>query len=127
VGGEGSQWLLATAQWQERATSSSQQHSFGVIYAGSDLATYAASLNIHAPLAADPGGPFLSPGMAWMLTPTALPGSEQSDLEFLPFVLADPIFAPVSAPPVQAGWMEQLEMWAVLLLAIGLLLAIWFI
>lgn len=123
VGGEGELWLLAAMQWRTRAGHALSTDGFNLVYAGKSLATYAASLTLNAPPASR--GPMLSPGMAWMLTPTAVPGSERSDLEDLPFVLAEPLFVPVIAPPVAPDWLDRLETWGVLLLAVGLLLAAW--
>jgi hypothetical protein len=125
VGGEGEEWLLAVLQWQARGGQPLEPDGFAVAYAGSDLATHAATLNIHTAPGPDPGGPILPPGMAWMLTPTALPGSEQSDPEALPFLLADTLFTPVAAPPVTPHWLDQLETWVVLLVVASLLLAAW--
>jgi hypothetical protein len=127
VGGEGEEWLLTVLQWQVRRGQPLQPASFAITYGGSDLATHAAILNVHTAPGPDPGGPFLPHGMAWMLSPTALPGSEHSDLEALPFLLADPLFAPVAVPPVTAHWLDQLETWVVLLFVASLLLAAWFL
>lgn len=119
AGGEGELWLFTGLLWQ------STTHVAGpapAIYGGNDLATYAAVLNISA-LPAPVGDPALPAGMAWMLTPTAVPGSERSDLTYLPFVLRSPLFTPVTLTSQPATWLDQMELWAALLLATALLLA----
>ncbi|MEZ4836377.1 MAG: hypothetical protein R2873_31020 [Caldilineaceae bacterium] len=95
AGGDGDVWLsaLLLRPLAEDDTPS----SFDVIYAGGDAATHAASLTIATSSATMLGPKPLPPGMAWMLTPTALPGSERGDLEYLPFVEEGAPFAPVSA------------------------------
>ncbi len=123
VGGEGSRWLLALLQWQPRQ---GLPPGLAVWYGGNDLATYAASLN----LAETPDrlgiflGGGLSPGMAWMLTPLAAPGSEEEALEQLPFALAESLFRPgPPPPPSQADWSARLEAVLAVLLALALILA----
>ncbi len=126
VGGEGSRWLLALLQWQP---TQGLPPGLSVWYGGNDLATYAASLNL-AEAPARPAtllGRQLTPGMAWMLTPLAAPGSEEEALEQLPFALAEPLFRPEPQreprPPAEADWSAQLEAGLAVLLALALLLA----
>jgi hypothetical protein len=122
AGGEGELWLFTNLLWQSSGHGVRSKHGIAAIYGGSDFATYAATLNISAlPMAAS--HPVLPPGMAWMLTPTAMPGSERSDLVYLPFVLRSPLFAPITVPPPPATWLDRLELWAALLLAAALVLA----
>lgn len=125
VGGEGDLWLLSAMQWHRRPPALSRAGQLNLVFAGSDVATYAAIANISAPSGAPPGGPLLPPGMAWALTPTALPGSERSDLSYLPFVLADDLFVPSVVPPVPSTWLDRVEVWATIVLVLGLLLAAW--
>ena len=102
--------------------------SFQVIYGGSDVATHAASLTIAASPVTAPGPIPLPPGMAWALTPTALPGSERSDLETLPFAQDGAPFAPVSLPAATSPhWIDQVQAWAVLALALALLVTAIFV
>ncbi len=122
VGGEGSRWLLALLQWQPRQ---GLPPGLAVWYGGNDLATYAASLNLAEAFPRPPLlGPLLAPGMAWMLTPLAAPGSEEEALEQLPFALAGPLFRPGSPlPPGEADWSARLEAGLAVLLALALILA----
>lgn len=130
VTGDGDLWL--SVLMLRPPTSEDAPSSFDVLYAGSDVATYAASLDIAttrhiAPISRSGATP-LPPGKAWMLTPTAFPGSERADLEFLPFVQHGAPFAPVSAPqPTSPRWIDQVEAWAVLVLALALLVAAIFV
>lgn len=130
VAGDGDLWLSALLL--RPPTHEDAPSSFDVIYAGGDVATHAASLTIttavHTAPFTGPGAMPLPPGMAWMLTPTALPGSERADLEFLPLAQNGAPFAPVSAPQATSPhWIDQVEAWAVLLLALALLLAAIFV
>ena len=91
-----------------------------VLYAGGDSATHAATLNIAV---GRTNAAVLPPGLAWSMTPTATPGSERSELELLPFVLADEDFVPQIPSSTAVDWLGQLERWTGLLLALGLLIA----
>lgn len=116
AGGEGDLWLLGAVQWP-------QGKGGGALYGGNDGATFAASLNLAASGQGGVMGGALPLGMGWMLTPTAAPGSERSEAEYLPFALAPDEFSPLPAPAAPADWIERVEGWAVALLALGLLLA----
>lgn len=130
VAGDGDLWL--SALMLRPPIHEDIPSSFDVTYAGGDVATHAASLNIAtaqhtAPITRSGTAP-LPPGMAWMLTPTAFPGSERADLEFLPLVQNGAPFAPVSAPQAALPhWIDQVEAWAVLILALALLVAAIFV
>jgi hypothetical protein len=123
VGGEGELWLMASLIWQSRRDPLILTGAHNVFYAGSDLATRAAMLTVNARPDADVGRASLPAGMAWMLTPTALPGSGHMDLEHLPFLLDESLFTPVVAPPSPFSWFEQIEIGSVILLAVALGLA----
>ena len=114
AGGEGDLWLLGGIQW-------SPNRSGGVVYGGNDSATFAASLTLAESTDSVLAGPNLPLGMAWLLTPTAAPGSGRSEGEYLPFALAQDEFSPLPAPPRASDWVTWLEGWAIALLAVGLL------
>lgn len=116
AGGEGDLWLLGAVQWP-------QGKRGGALYGGNDSATFAASLNLAESGEGRLAGAALPLGMGWMLSPTAAPGSERSEAEYLPFALAPDEFSPLPAPPAPTDWIERVEGWAVALLAVGLLLA----
>lgn len=116
AGGEGSLWLLGAIQWQK-------DRKGGALYGGNDSATFAATLNLAESVRTDVTGAALPGGMAWMLTPTATPGSEGSEGEYLPFALAAEEFSPLPMPEAAADWLERLEGLGVALLALGLLVA----
>lgn len=118
AGGEGELWLLGTLLWQ-RPAGGTDAPPDQVLYAGGDAATHAAALNTAVrPVDAA----VLPPGMAWMLSPTATPGAERSDVELLPLALAEEDFVPQAIGPDAADWLAQLERWLGLLLALGLLI-----
>lgn len=121
AGGDGSLWLLALMVWQ-RAGEEQRPPGASLVYGGNDWATYAASLNLLLPPAQTAGG--RTAGMRWMLTPTMLPGAESSALETLPFMLTGSDFAPQTPPlaPSATFWAD-LEGWAIIGLALALLLA----
>lgn len=121
VGGDGDLWWATTLQWSRSRTSAKSPLLW---YAGADWATYAASLSIARPPDAAESH-MLPAGMAWMLTPTSMPGSEPIDLTFLPCLLADDLFVPAPVPVTRSTWVDQGEMWATLLLVVALLLAAW--
>lgn len=116
AGGEGDLWLLGAAQWP-------QGKRGGALYGGNDSATFAASLNLAEAGQSGLAGAGLPLGMGWMLSPTAAPGSERSEAEYLPFALAADEFAPLPPPAAPTDWIAGVEGWAVALLAVGLLLA----
>lgn len=122
AGGEGDLWLMGAIHWPtgRRGTHPSRG---GVLYAGNDSATFAASLTLAEASSAERSGPSLPLGMAWLLTPTAAPGTERSEGEYLPFALAPDEFSPLPVPPTSSDWLARLEGWAIVLLAIGLLVA----
>ena len=120
AGGEGDLWLLGATQWLQGQRGTHERRG-GVLYAGNDSATFAASLTLAEPPGSTLSGPGLPLGMAWLLTPTAAPGAERSEGEYLPFALAPDEFAPLPAPPTATDWVARLEGWAIALLAIGLL------
>jgi len=119
AGGEGELWLLAMLLWQRRPLASHTDAAL-VLYAGGDSATHAAALNIAV---GRTNAAVLPPGLAWSMTPTATPGSERAELELLPFALADEDFVPQIPSSTAVDWLEQLERWTGLLLALGLLIA----
>lgn len=121
VGGDGDLWWLAALQWSQKRTAAQTTLLW---YAGADLATYAASANI-ARLSSSVDLSMRPPGMAWMTTPTALPGSQSANLAFLPCFLADDLFVPAPVPTAQPSWPDSIEFWLTLLLVIALLLATW--
>jgi hypothetical protein len=123
VGGEGELWLMANLIWQSRRDPLAVAGAHNVFYAGSDLATRAAALTVNVRPDADVGQPSLPVGMAWMLTPTALPGSGHADLEYLPFLLDESLFTPVAAPPSPSSRFDQIEIGSVIVLAVALVLA----
>jgi hypothetical protein len=123
VGGEGELWLMASLIWQSRRDPLAVTGAHNVFYAGSDLATRAAALTVNAPPDSDSGRSLLPAGMAWMLTPTALPGGGYADPEHLPFLLEPSLFTPVGAPPLSSSWFDQIETWAVIGLAVALVLS----
>jgi len=114
AGGEGGLWLLGATQWQK-------ERQGGALYGGNDSATFAATLNLAESIRSDAAGAALPGGMAWMLTPTAAPGAERSEGEYLPFALALDEFSVLSTPGTPSDWIEGLESWGVALLALGLL------
>lgn len=114
AGGEGDLWLLGAMQWRREGAA-------GPLYGGNDSTTFAATLNLAE--AGGQTGQRLPGGMAWLLTPTATPGSERSEGEYLPFALAPEDFSPLPAPSADPDWTEKAEGWASALLALGLLLA----
>ena len=116
AGGEGDLWLLGTTQWPRGRRG-------GVVYAGNDSATFAASLTLAGSPGSGLSGPTLPLGMAWLLTPTAAPGAERSEGEYLPFALTPDEFAPLPAPSTAPDWVARLEGWSIVLLAVGLLVA----
>lgn len=122
AGGEGDLWLLGTTQWPTGRRGSHIRRG-GVLYAGNDSATFAASLTLAEAFGAERSGPTLPLGMAWLLTPTAAPGTERSEGEYLPFALAPNEFSPLPLPPAPSDWLAQMEGWATVLLAVGLLVA----
>ena len=122
AGGEGDLWLLGTTQWPTGRRGSHTRRG-GVLYAGNDSATFAASLTLAEASGGDLSGPSLPLGMAWLLTPTATPGVERSEGEYLPFALAADEFSPLPVPPAPSDWLARLEGWAIALLAVGLLVA----
>lgn len=122
AGGEGDLWLLGTTQWQTGRRGTHIRRG-GVLYGGNDSATFAASLTLAETPGADLSGPSLPLGMAWLLTPTAAPGAERSEGEYLPFALASDEFSPLPVPPAPTDWLARLEGWAIALLAVGLLVA----
>jgi hypothetical protein len=126
VAGDGDLWL--SALMLRPPTDEDAPSTFEVTYGGGDVATYAASLTIATAPHLGPRTTPLPPGMAWMLTPTALPGSERADLEFLPLAQNGAPFAPVSAPQATSPhWIDQMEAWAVLVFALALLVAAIFV
>ena len=127
AGGEGDLWLLGTTQWPQERRGTHPRRG-GVLYAGNDSATFAASLTLAEAFGAERSGaersgPSLPLGMAWLLTPTAAPGTERSEGEYLPFALAPDEFSPLPVPPAPSDWLARLEGWAIVLLAVGLLVA----
>ena len=114
AGGEGDLWLLGATQWQK-------DRRGGALYGGNDSATFAATLTLAESVRTDGAGAALPGGMGWMLTPTAAPGCERSEGEYLPFVLAADEFSPLPAPDSPSDWVEGLEGWGVALLALALL------
>lgn len=125
TGGDGDLWLSALLL--RPPADDETPPAFSVSYGGNDVATHAAALTIAAP-PPSAGAPTLPAGMAWALTPTALPGSERADLEFLPFVQDSATFAPVSpSTSASSHWIDQVEAWAVLLLVLALLLTAIFV
>lgn len=114
AGGEGDLWLLGATQWQK-------ERQGGAIYGGNDSATFAATLTLAESGRTDGAGTTLPAGMAWMLTPTATPGAERSEGEYLPFALAQDEFSPLPVSETSSDWIERLENWGVALLALGLL------
>lgn len=126
VAGDGDLWL--SALMLRPPTDDDSPSTFDVVYGGGDVATHAASLTISAAPHIWPGIAPLPSGMAWMLTPTALPGSERADLEFLPLAQNGAPFAPVSMPKATSPhWIDQMEAWAMLVLALALLVAAIFV
>lgn len=122
AGGEGDLWLLGTTQWPPGGRGAHVRRG-GVLYAGNDSATFAASLTLAEAPGSDLSGPALPLGMAWLLTPTAAPGTERSEGEYLPFALAPDEFSPLPVPPTPSDWLARLEGWSIALLAVGLLVA----
>ncbi len=126
AGGEGGLWLMGANQWPRTEFG-------GAVYGGNDCVTYAASLTLaEPPRSGLDGSAGLPLGMAWMLTPTAAPGSERSEGEYLPFALAPDEFSfssllrPLSDPdssPSALDWIAGAEHWAAILLVLGLLVA----
>lgn len=114
-GGEGVFWQIGAGLWE-------RGRQGGVLYGGNDGATFAASLTLCETPPSGPGWGTLPAGMAWMLTPTAVLGAEGAEGEYLPFVLAEEDFAPLSAPAPQGDWLGQVEGWSVALLALGILI-----
>jgi len=119
AGGEGDLWLLGATQWPKETWGSTRG---GALYAGNDGATFAASLTLAESPRTGPGRASLPTGMAWMLTPTAAPGAERSEGEYLPFALAADEFSPLPVPDSTPDWVERMESWSMTLLALGLLL-----
>ncbi|MBX3052951.1 MAG: hypothetical protein KF753_15825 [Caldilineaceae bacterium] len=115
AGGEGVLWLLGAARWP-------QGRRGGALYAGNDTTTFAASLTLTESPRSAHAGINLPMGMAWMLTPSAVPGAERAEGEYLPFALAPDEFTPLSAPAEPSDWIGGLQNWAVALLALGYLL-----
>lgn len=124
VGGDGELWLMASLIWQSRRDPLAVAGAHHVFYGGSDLATRAAALTTTAPADGEIRQSSLPVGMAWMVTPVALPGSGYTDPEHLPFLLDEPLFSFVSAPPSPSSLFAQIEQWAGILLAVALVLAV---
>ncbi len=122
AGGEGDLWLLGVSQWPSGRRGTHTRRG-GILYAGNDSATFAASLTLAEPPHSALSAPALPLGMAWLLTPTAAPGAERSEGEYLPFALTPDEFAPLTGPPSTPDWVAKLEGWSFALLAIGLLVA----
>jgi len=114
AGGEGGLWLFGATLWQKGRRG-------GALFGGNDSATFAATLTLAESAHTGVAEAALPGGMAWMLTPTATPGSERSEGEYLPFALAPDEFSPLPAPDAPPDWVEHLENWGVALLALGLL------
>ncbi len=122
VGGEGELWLAAL-YLRPALHATEDANAIDITYAGSDQATHAASLTIAALPASGTGPAFLPAGMAWSLTSSAVPGSERSDTEYLPFQQRGATFAPVSAASSSAAWSDRIEAWIVLAVAFALVVA----
>lgn len=122
AGGEGDLWLLGASQWPSGRRGNHTRRG-GVLYAGNDSATFAASLTLAEPPNSALSAPALPLGMAWLLTPTAAPGAERSEGEYLPFALASDEFSPLPVLPTPSDWLARLEGWSIALLAVGLLVA----
>lgn len=123
AGGEAELWFLATLT---PPIGDSRTEEGGVIFGGADVATFAATLNTLIAPNWDRPQPHLSPGFAWLLAPTSLPGAGRSELEYLPFALAQDLFTPQVAREEAATQGATLEQWAALLLLLALILGVVF-
>lgn len=120
VGGEGEIWLMAHLLDISRQAVAGQRLSRATLFAGSDPATYAASLLITAPEAPTLRPHLLPPGMVWMLTAAGLPGGYSSGVAELPFAL---MAAPDPDPrPERPPLAERVSAWLTLFAALALLL-----
>jgi hypothetical protein len=130
VGGEGEIWLIASLlgagpqpfspQAVTPMTGQSQPQFRATLFAGSDPATYAASLLITAPDAPVLRPSLLPQGMVWMLTAAGLPGGYSSGVAELPFAL---MAAPPPDPmPSRPSLAEGISAWLTLLFALALIL-----
>lgn len=121
AGGDGDFWLLTLMLWRRRSSDSGRNRSIPV-YGGGDGGTYAAHLNIVQPGGEHLYSELLSPGHLWLTNPVALPGSERSDVEFVPFALNQ---HDSQRSERSENFYERLESFLVLVTVLALLLTAW--
>ena len=141
TGGDGWLWLLSMLIWRP-AVGGRRLHSAAVpsaateeeaevlsgqfddsertvLYAGADIAAYAAVLNLSRQRGAWDAMPM---GLDWSVRTSTSAGVEGSDIELLPAFVNQASLAS-SAGPVDESWLRRGERWAGVLLALVLLIA----
>ncbi len=144
TGGDGWLWLLTMLVWRP-AVGGHQRHSAAVssapaeeeleglseryddagrtvLYAGADVALYAAALNLAVQQGERGATP---PGLDWSVPASTSAGVEGSDIELLPAVVSQ-VSLPDAAGPSDNAGLRKGERWAGGLLAFALLIASFF-